>query len=84
MDGVVIDWSEIFAPSLFYSTLARCRNANNIHIKRLIPSKNIICDEEVVKLINEKEVYYVSTIEDKFDELSDINNCMKQYMFTLR
>ena len=55
LEGVVIGCENIFSPGLFYSTIVRCKDSENIHIKRLIPSKNIICDEEVVQQINVKK-----------------------------
>ena len=84
LDGVVIDCKEIFAPGLFYSTLARCKNADNIHIKNLIPSKHIIYDEEVVNLIKDNELNFVNNFEDRFNVLPDITNYMKQYLLILR
>ena len=84
LDRVVIDWHNIFAPGLFYSTLARWKNSNNIHRKRLIPSKHIICDQEIVDLINKKELEYADTFEYEFNSLPSIEDKMKIYLFILR
>ena len=72
LDGVVIDCENIFASGLFYSTLARCNNSDNIHIKRLIPSEHYIYDQEVVDLINLKELEYTDMFEYEFNSLPKI------------
>ena len=84
LEGVVIDCENIFAPGLFYSTIARCKDSQNIHIKRLIPSKHIICDQEVVELINAKEGDFADNFDRKYEDLPDITGVINHYLFILR
>ena len=84
LEGVVIDCENIFAPGLFYSTIARCKDSEKIHIKRLIPSKHIIFDEEVVELINAKEGDFADNFNHKYEDLPHITGVIGQYLFILR
>ena len=84
LEGVVIDCEGIFAPGLFYSILARCKNADNIHIKSLIPWEHIIFDEEVVELINKNEREYADYFVEKNNSLPEINRWIESYLFVLR
>ena len=84
LEGVVIDCENIFSPGLFYSTIARCKDSENIHIKRQILSKHIIGDEEVVQLINVKEDDFANFIEQRYDDLPEITSVIDHYLFILR
>ena len=84
LEGVVIDCENIFAPGLFYSTIARCKDSQNIHIKRLIPSKHIICDQEIVELIQEKEGEFANNFVLRYEKLPEITGVIDHYLFILR
>ena len=84
LEGVVIDCEGIFAPGLFHSILARCKNTDNIHIKSLIPWEHIIFDEEVVELINKNEREYADYFVERNNSLPEINRWIESYLFVLR
>ena len=59
-------------------------NFIKLGIKRLIPSKYIIFDEEVVELINAKEGDFADNFDHKYEDLLDITGVIDHYLFILR
>ena len=79
LKGVVIKWDEIQTEGLFYSILARWKNAERIHIKNLIVNEHILTDAETVKLVKEKEREFIDNFvykDDKYGKISDTKKAL--------
>ena len=82
--GVVILWDDIFCSGLFYSILARWRDYRNIHIKNLDVKKHILADQEVIDLIQQKDIEFSYKLQVSFDHFPDINEYIETYLRMIR
>ena len=84
LDGVVILWDDIFSSGLFYSILARCRDSSNIHIKNLDVKKHILADQEVIDLIQQKDIEFSDKFQVNYEHFPDISEYIETYLRMIR